>query len=321
MTRTLFTAAAATLLAGTAFLASFDDAEARGRGDVHRMSNSVRHAGAARGGIARANHGARTNHVARAKNAARANHVSKGQHAGQSTRRGGNVGQVSPRNNHQGPNANQLGNRQGPNANQLGNRQGPNANQLGDRQGPNQQAGGASMKTGNLSPGPRSNNETHGRVFRNEMGPMNNNTNNNTPQANNPQANNNPPPNKGQFNQGDQIKITLKNEFKKNLNPFEIYDVGQKGLPIGTTYSLCVLMLGCAAGAPPHVVEVLAAPLPAITSTGFEAGVKAFTPIDPNDPFSNPVDITTTKSTLNINKAVQQQLGGNLPPAWGDIGK
>ncbi len=225
MTRTLFTAAAATLLAGTAFLASFDDAEARGRaGDGHRMSNSVRHAGVARGGIARANHGARTNHVARAKNAARANHVSKGQHAGQSTRRGGNVGRVSPRNNHQGPNANQLGN----------------------RQGPNQQAGGASTKTGNLSPGPRSNNETQGRVFRNEMGPMNNNTNNNTPQANNPQANNNTPQQNGNMPQTTGKNGPLANgpmtKGSKTIliNKGKIPWVIEKGIDFGITYAVPV---------------------------------------------------------------------------------
>ena len=274
MTCNLFTAAAAALLASSAFLASLEDAEARGAGRAggfHRMSNPVRHANIARGGAVHRGLGARASHVGRVQHGPQ---VSKGLHGGQTMRHGGNLRQLSQRNS----------------------------------------------PTLNRNPlNSRNNLPAQGRMYAN-MG-MGGNTNapqqpaNNTPAGQDSKGKNQP-----QHNQGQAIIINWKNTFVRNLNPKNIYDVGQSGkFPIGTAFSLCLNAAACAAGAPPAVVEVITAPLPAVTTSALEAGVNAFTPMDPKDPLSTPVDIGAKNATLNIPNAVKQQLGGNLPPSWGDL--
>ena len=301
MTCNLFTAGAAALLASSAFLASLEDAEARGAGragGVHRMSNPVRHANISRGGAVHVGLGARASHVGRVQ---RGSQVSRGLHGGQTMRHGGNLRQLSRRS----PTLNR---------NPLNSRN--NLPAL------NNQAG-SSVRSANLTPGPRSmQNRPQGRMYANMGMGMGGNTNapqqpaNNIPAGQDSKGKQNQP----QHNQGQAIITNWKNTFVRNLNPKNIYDVGQSGkFPIGTAFSLCLNAAACAAGAPPAVVEVITAPLPAVTTSALEAGVNAFTPIDPKDPLSTPVDIGAKKATLNIPNAVKQQLGGNLPPAWGDL--
>ncbi len=297
MTRNLFTVAAIALLASTTLLASFGDAEARGggrAGGFHRMGNPSRHAGIARGANIHRGQLARANHLGRAVARPQGN---RGLHAGQMARHGANPGQLNRRTQSVGLNA------------QMGNRNNLN--------GPNKQANAPSS---NLTQGPKAlQSRTPARSY-GDMGmsnPGQQQPNNNAGQQ---QANNTPNNNGKRPSPAQQIIKQWTNTFVNNLNPKNIYDVGQSGkFPIGTTFSLCLNAAACAAGAPPAVVEVLTAPLPAVTTSALEAGVNAFTPIDPKDPLSTPVDIGAKNATLDIPNAVKQQLGGSLPPAWGDL--
>lgn len=134
--------------------------------------------------------------------------------------------------------------------------------------------------TGSLKAGPGA-----GKTYRDQMGP----TNNTTPTNQN--ANNqNPPPNKGgvrppQGNMGP-ILTAWGNAFTQNVkNSFDPYSVG-------TAFSACQIMAMCAAGMPPGalIVPLATAPFSGKQSSGFEAGINAFKPTDPNDPLSSNID-------------------------------
>jgi hypothetical protein len=171
----------------------------------------------------------------------------------------------------------------------------PGSGSAGLANGPGKQgaaAGGNNAATANngLKAGPAA-----GKVYRDQMGP----TNNTTPTNQN--ANNqNPPPNNGgvrppQGNMGP-IVTGWGNAFKQNIqNSFNPWSPG-------TGFSACEVLALCAAVAPPGAVwaATATAPLSGFNSSLRESAVNAFTPTDPKDPLSTPIDIVVRKPpTLN----------------------
>lgn len=115
-----------------------------------------------------------------------------------------------------------------------------------------------------------------------------------TPPANqgNPQVNNGGRQG-GQPNAGAVIVKNWVDNFTSNVRGS--YSVNSPG----TAFSICQNLAWCAAGAPPGVASWLTAPLPSTVSSALEAGVNAFTPIDPKDPLSTPIDIGIKNFSLN----------------------
>lgn len=148
--------------------------------------------------------------------------------------------------------------------------------------GPNSLAGQklASVNSGKtMGPGP-------GKVFADNTGPSNTMPQNQTGQANGGSSTPKSPK--------DVIKQQWIDSFVQNL----MWNSYTPKSP-GTVFSLCLNLASCAAGMPPTVIKVLAAPLASNTSNTFDAAVKAFTPTDPNDPLSSPADTLIKKAITN----------------------
>ena len=371
MSRTILTAAAAALLATTAFLASFDDAEARGRAggfaNMHRMSKQVRHAGISRAANMRAKQFGRVHARPQVNKGLRGNHagrvharpqIKKGLHAGLSGRvhakpqinkgwqagLGGRVN-ATPQIN-KGLQAGLGGRVQG--MPQINKGLGLNRNQFGQRPGLNglnkQAAGAPPTRLGNLQPGLRpAQNQPQGGIYR-QMG---NNMPNTTPQANNtppqnppPAPQNQNPQNKPQYNPAKELLTNWGKEF--------INQIPQVALPSatpGTVYSAGGAIKTLVSPPPVEYIEasknclqtgVCVRPNPAglavtsfidpRSSTLVNVGVDVLTP-DPRLGGKAKLDVGGAAAVQGVGTmvdpigTVQRQLGGNLPAAWGDLGK
>jgi len=332
MTRNLFTAAAAALLASSAFLASLEHAEARGAGRAagfHRMSNSVRPGTIARGGAVHRGLAARASHVGRVQ---RGLQVSKALRGGQTMRHGGNLRQLSQRSN-PALNRNPLTSRN--NLPALNN-QAFNRNPLNSRKLPalNNQAG-SSLRS-NVAQQPQ------GRTYR-EMGMGS--TPNTQPQANNtppqnppPAPQNQNPQNKPQYNPAKELLTNWGNEF--------INQIPQVALPSatpGTVYSAGGAIKTFVSPPPIEYIKasknclqtgVCVRPNPAglavtsfidpRSSTLVNVGVDVLTP-DPRLGGKAKLDVGGAAAVqggaamVDPIGTVKRQLGGNLPSAWGDL--
>lgn len=110
-------------------------------------------------------------------------------------------------------------------------------------------------------------------------------------------------------NRGDgmtQIVNDWTNRFKENLGGS--YNIQS----VGTVVSLCQTAAMCAAGGPTVAAlqSLIQAPMNAPFSSTFEAIVNGFTPTDPTDPLSTPIDIGAKKFDLNpFNNADWPQSG------------